>query len=303
MSSAVLELNATTRLHPLGIGLSTTNLSRSIYCLIILAALLLPVTRASAAEPSVSADQGQVALWEGDDLVRCGMRGRTWSALAGSCYFPIDMDHPAGTYEVGRWRATGGMERGWIRVQAKDYGQQDIEFPDDRYVHPPPEDLAKHYGDQVLVKRVLHAKPTEAKFTLPLGKPADPMPQGGGFGVRRTFNGEPKNRHTGTDYPINLGAPTLAVADGKVVLTGDHFFAGTSVYVDHGLGLISMYFHLSEITAETGSDVSRGGTVGQVGSTGRSTGPHLHLGLRWLGARIDPEPLFNDPAQLPRLTE
>ena len=80
---------------------------------------------------------------------------------------------------------------------------------------------------------------------------------------------------------------------------GDHFFAGNSVFVDHGDGLISMYFHLSRIEVEEGQSVSRGQVVGKVGSTGRATGPHLHFGLRWRRARVDPTLLMGDPAGLP----
>lgn len=277
--------------------------TRRVFAKLAVFGLGLLTAGAVAAAPSVDVDQGQVARWPGDGLERCGMDGRVWDALDGVCYYPIDMDHPTGVFEAGRWRAAGDMEKAWIRVRAHDYGEQDIDFPDDRYVHPPPEDLEQHYAQQVLVKRVLRAKPTPARFKLPLGKPANPLPAGEGFGVRRTFNGEPKNRHTGTDYPIGQGNPVLAVADGTVVLTGEHFFAGTSVYVDHGLGLISMSFHLSEIDAEDGAEIARGGTVGKIGSTGRSTGPHLHLGIRWLGARIDPEPLFEDPSNLPTIAD
>ena len=138
-------------------------------------------------------------------------------------------------------------------------------------------------------------------FTLPLGAPADPLPQGKYFGVKRTFNGEPKNPHTGVDYAIGMDNPVLSVAAGKVALTGEHFFAGTSVYVDHGDGMISMYFHLNSISVEVGQEVAKGEEVGKIGSTGRSTGPHLHLGLRWKGARIDPTPLMEtlDVVEIP----
>ncbi len=88
------------------------------------------------------------------------------------------------------------------------------------------------------------------------------------------------------------GTPVLAVADGRVVLAEEHYFAGKSVYVDHGGGLLSMSFHLSEILVEEGSEVKRGQPLGEVGATGRVTGPHLHFGLRWHGARVDPERLI-----------
>ncbi len=251
----------------------------------------------ATAEPSVSVPQGQVGRWAGG-AETCGMDGRTWKALEGVCYYPIDFERAVGRVEIARWLPGKSMERAWLDITAKDYGDQVIDFPDDRYVHPPPEDLEQHYQQQAKVKPVFRRR-TPAVFTLPLGKPAEPLPEGRYFGVRRTFNGEPKNAHTGTDYAISLGQPARSVADGEVVLVGDHFFSGKAVYVDHGDGLISMYFHLDDFTVEKGTKVEKGDTVAKIGSTGRSTGPHLHLGLRWRGARIDPTPLMGSPESLP----
>ena len=93
----------------------------------------------------------------------------------------------------------------------------------------------------------------------------------------------------------------LAVADGTVVLAAEHFFSGNSVFVDHGDGLISMYFHFSKIGVKAGQQVKRGEELGRVGSTGRASGPHLHLGVRWHGARVDPEQLLTAPLSFPSL--
>lgn len=251
----------------------------------------------AVAQPSVSVPQGQVGRWAGG-AESCGMDGRTWKALEGVCYYPVDFERATGRIEIARWLPGQSIETAWLDITAKDYGDQDIDFPDDRYVHPQAEDLEEHYRQQAAVKPIFRRR-TPAQFTLPLGKPSDPLPEGRYFGVRRTFNGEPKNAHTGTDYAISLGQPTLAVAAGEVVLVGDHFFSGKAVYVDHGDGLISMSFHLDGIDTEVGQKVGEGDALGKVGSSGRSTGPHLHLGLRWRGARIDPTPLMQSPENLP----
>jgi murein DD-endopeptidase MepM/ murein hydrolase activator NlpD len=87
------------------------------------------------------------------------------------------------------------------------------------------------------------------------------------------------------------------------VLAADHFFAGNSVYVDHGGGLVSMNFHLDSIAVEQGDAVKRGQALGKIGGTGRATGPHLHLGLRWLGERIDPALLLAAPTALPSVSD
>ena len=93
----------------------------------------------------------------------------------------------------------------------------------------------------------------------------------------------------------------MALADGTVVVAEDLFFTGNAVFIDHGNGLVSMYFHLSEIKVQAGQDVKKGETLGLVGSTGRVTGPHLHLGVRWHDARIDPRLLLDDPARIPAI--
>ena len=253
--------------------------------------------RIQAQAKTVRAGQGTLAQWPGG-AVSCGMDGRTWQALEGTCWYPIDFARQPGRVEIARWTGAG-METAWLVVEEKEYETQEIDFPDDAYVHVSPEDLARHYQEQAEIKPVFRRRGGPARFTLPLGPPADPLPEGRYFAVYRIFNGEPKSRHTGSDYAIGLGNPVKSVADGTVVLTGDHFFAGKSVYVNHGDGLVSMYFHLDEIKVGKGEEVSRGDQVGTIGSTGRSTGPHLHLGVRWRGARVDPTLLLGDPAKIP----
>ncbi len=140
-----------------------------------------------------------------------------------------------------------------------------------------------------------------ARFTLPLGPPATPLPEAKGFGAKWIFNGksDAPDTHSGVDYALGLGTPITALADGTAVLAEDMFFTGKAVFVDHGNGLVSMYFHLSEIKVQAGQDVKKGETLGLVGTTGRVSGPHLHMGIRWHDARIDPQPLLDDPARIP----
>lgn len=123
--------------------------------------------------------------------------------------------------------------------------------------------------------------------------PLDPLPGGGGFGARRIFNGRPRAPHTGVDYPAPAGTPVRAVNRGRVALADELFFAGRAVYLDHGRGLFSLYFHLSEITVVEGQRVERGQVLGTVGSTGRATGPHLHFAMRLHEARVDPSWFFD----------
>jgi murein DD-endopeptidase MepM/ murein hydrolase activator NlpD len=91
----------------------------------------------------------------------------------------------------------------------------------------------------------------------------------------------------------------LAAADGTVAMVADQFFGGNAVFLDHGDGLITMYMHLLRAGVEEGASVRRGERVGVVGSTGRATGPHLHFGVRWRGAPVDPALLLGDPRAIP----
>ncbi|MBI3598112.1 MAG: peptidoglycan DD-metalloendopeptidase family protein [Nitrospirae bacterium] len=113
-------------------------------------------------------------------------------------------------------------------------------------------------------------------------------PTSGTFGKKRVINGQEKNPHTGEDIRAPLGASVAASNSGKIVLSGDFFFNGLSLVIDHGGGLFTMYFHLSEMKVKAGDLVKRGQVIGLVGQSGRATGPHLHWGARLNGARVDP---------------
>jgi hypothetical protein len=110
----------------------------------------------------------------------------------------------------------------------------------------------------------------------------------GAFGRMRVINGQPRNPHNGEDIAAPMGTEVVAMNDGIARLTVDHFFSGKGVYLDHGLGLYSMYFHLSEVSVQDGEAVKRGQVIGKVGASGRASGPHLHWGVRLNGARVDP---------------
>ncbi len=115
----------------------------------------------------------------------------------------------------------------------------------------------------------------------------------GRFGSRRVINGQSRRPHSGEDIAAPDGTPVKAMSSGLVRLTMDHFFTGKGVVLDHGLGLFSMYFHLSEVDVTQGQMVEKGQPIGKVGATGRATGPHLHWGVRLNGSRIDPYSLLN----------
>lgn len=229
------------------------------------------------------------------------MEGRRWSPLSGDCWFAIDLLHEAGALQLGRVRS-GRMETTTVRVGAYPYSVQRLTVKDTSKVDLSAADLARVHGEAARIRRLWDRK-TERKFTLPLHTPLDTMPQSARFGDRRYINGEPRSPHTGADYGVPTGTPVQAVADGVVALEGNFFFSGNSVFIDHGDGLISMSFHLSKIRVHEGEEVHRGEVIGLSGATGRVTGPHLHFGVRWHDARVDPNLLFQPQDSIPVIAQ
>jgi len=122
-----------------------------------------------------------------------------------------------------------------------------------------------------------------------------PGPKSSSFGLRRFFNDEPRSPHKGMDISANEGEPVVAPRGGVVTTTGDFYFNGNTVFVDHGQGFVTMYCHLSKINVAQGQIVSEGEALGLVGATGRVTGPHLHFGTYMNGTAVDPALLLAEP--------
>ncbi len=124
----------------------------------------------------------------------------------------------------------------------------------------------------------------EGAFRLPL----EESRSSGNFGRRRFLNGQPRSPHSGEDFGASKGTPIYAVQRGKVVLAMDLFFSGNTVILDHGFGLYTLYAHLSSMAVKEGEIAEASSVIGQVGATGRVTGPHLHWSVRLNGARVNP---------------
>jgi murein DD-endopeptidase MepM/ murein hydrolase activator NlpD len=262
-----------------------------------LAALVVlgPAGPAHAAEPAPAVRPGTVVRWPGAAIEWCEAVGRRSEPLDGACFFPVDLLRKAGPLEVARGRA-GRRETATVTVGRFDYPVQKLTLPP-HMVELSPEDLARVQRENREMVR-LWTLEGPRRFTLPLGAPLDPLPKGGRFGHRRVINGQPRSPHGGSDYSVAEGTPVLAAADGRVAMVASQFFGGNAVFVDHGDGLVSMSMHLSCVDVAEGQTVRRGERVGAVGATGRATGPHLHFGLRWRGARVDPALLLADPGTL-----
>ena len=108
------------------------------------------------------------------------------------------------------------------------------------------------------------------------------------FGLRRFFNKQPRNPHSGLDLASPEGTPILSAASGRVVDTGEYYFNGNTVFIEHGQGLVTMYCHMSKIDVAVGQEVSRGESIGEVGKTGRVTAAHLHWGVILNTVSVDP---------------
>ena len=264
---------------------------------LVLTMLALPASSSSTVEERVVAP-GAVVTWPGEGVERCGMSGAKWDPLAGACWYAVDLLAPAGTLELGRWRG-GVLETRRVRVADYPYPVQHIKLADDSRVDLSAEDLARVRKENARIGGLWSLR-SVPRFELPLTAPLEQLPEGGRFGSRRFFNGQPRSPHSGADYAAGTGTTVLAAADGEVALTGDFFFSGRSVFLDHGDGLVTMYFHLSRIDVEQGAQVRRGQTIGGVGQSGRATGPHLHFAARWRGARVDPS-LLLEPAAMVEL--
>jgi len=182
------------------------------------------------------------------------------------------------------------MVLGRIEVTPTQFPEQRLNLPQGM-VTPSKENLARIKREQALIAKAMNEQGERRFWSFPFLRPV-PGEVTSAFGLRRVLNGQPRSPHAGIDFDAQTGDPVHAVNQGKVILTGDFFFNGYSVFLDHGQGVVSMYFHLSEIVVGPGQHVERGQLLGRAGASGRATGPHLHFGMKVLGQSVDPMPLF-----------
>lgn len=228
---------------------------------------IIPLGKAEFA-PTVSFDGKPVLVVEQDG---------GWHALIGI---------PLGT-EPGPQRIEIDGQPHTFEVAPKAYAEQRLTVKR-KYVAPSKEQLARYQSEAARSRAAMttfSAEPPERlRFALPVEGPRSSP-----FGLQRFFNGEPRRPHSGLDLAAPVGTPIKAPARGRVVETGDFFFNGNSVFVDHGRGLISMYFHLQRVDVQPGDVVQAGDVLGTVGATGRVTGAHLHWGVALNGVSVDPD--------------
>ena len=222
-----------------------------------------------------------------DTVVRVG--------AGGDFVFGLGRDAAARAVLVIRY-GDGFEETRSLEIGRRDYDIQRIDGVAPRFVAPPPETAERIQQDRVRIgaarREFRDPGPLPGRFIWPLAGPVT-----GVYGSQRIFNGEPRRPHFGLDIAAPEGAAIVAPAAGRVRLTHDLYFSGNSVILDHGHGVTTTYIHMSAIDVEEGEVLAQGDLIGRVGSTGRATGPHLHLGLNWYALALDPALLLGPPPE------
>ena len=219
-----------------------------------------------------------------------------WYGLAG-----VDVEVRPGTYEL---ELSATLPNGnvihttrTLLVRSGKYKTVTLRVPD-RFVEPDAETLRRIESEKEIKKNAFSHQTAgpewSGSFRPPLQSTVTEV-----FGTRRTFNGKLASIHRGLDYRAATGSPVFATNSGEVVLARDLFYEGNCVIIDHGQQFMTLYMHLSKLQVTEGQRVEKGQQLGLSGGTGRATGPHLHLAVRWQGAYLDPAQLLALP--LPRI--
>ena len=234
---------------------------------------LVAVARADEPKPVVTRDGANVWTVQ---------RGASWIAVVG-----LPLSSAPGEHSVNVSRA-GVSQPVTFTVHNKRYPVQHVTLKDNAMVEPPPEVIARIETESAHLKTVRSNwrddSATTAAFTLPAKGRLS-----GRFGGSRVLNGKPRAPHAGLDVAVGTGTPVLAPGDGIVLDTGNYYFCGNAMFIDHGNGLISMFCHLSASIAKVGEHVSKGQAVARSGATGRASGPHLHWSVYLNGVSVEPE--------------
>lgn len=261
--------------------------------LLVMMTLLLPLGSWAQSLPRVSAVPGGIAIielgataqkpqahYEGKKVLVTRQEGQ-WLALVG-----LDLATKPGTHTL-RTYIDGKEGELHFQVSDKQYEEQHITLKNKRMVNPYAKDLERIRGDQARSRKAFaswdEARDAELGFATPVNGRLS-----GTFGKKRFFNEQPRKPHSGLDIAAPTGTPIIAPAAGTIIETGDYFFNGNTVFIDHGEGLITMFCHMDSIKVKVGQQVAQGETVGTVGMTGRVTGPHLHWTVSLNNNRVDP---------------
>jgi hypothetical protein len=222
---------------------------------------------------------------------------RTWFALAG-----VDVEvHPGNyplTIDASLKDGTHRTLHQDVKVEEAPYEKVPLSVPD-KFVEPNAAALKKIAADKIVKDKAFANSASQPAWSGNFRPPLHLAPESDSFGNQRIFNGKLDSVHRGLDYRAKMRTPVAAINSGRVVLARPLYYEGGCVVIDHGLGLMSIYMHLSKIEVSVGRRVRRGQIIALSGASGRATGPHLHLGVRWEGSYLDPAKLFQ--IQMPQV--
>ncbi len=220
---------------------------------------------------------------------------KTWCALAGSGFETAPGSYPL---ELTANRPADGTPITLSRklsVGRASYPKIKVELTVEKKFTEPSPEQQEQAAEGVKIKqnylnRVTAEREWAGNFAAPANAPISDV-----FGSQRIFNGKTSSPHQGLDFRVPTGTPVAAMNDGTVLLARPLYFEGNFVVIDHGQGLLTLYLHLSEFRVKEGEVVKRGQEIGLSGGTGRATGPHLHVAVRWQGTYLDPSRLMQLP--------
>jgi murein DD-endopeptidase MepM/ murein hydrolase activator NlpD len=220
---------------------------------------------------------------------------KTWFVLAG-----VSIETAPGKYSLeltglaAASKAPLTFTRSFAVVKTK-YPQIKVELTvEKKFTEPDPEQLQQAEDSKKIKQDYLNRVTPDRAWNGDFKAPADAAISDV-FGSQRIFNGKAQSPHQGLDFRVPTGTPVLAMNDGTVLLARPLYFEGNFVVIDHGQGLETLYLHLSEFKVKEGDAVKRGQEIGLSGGTGRATGPHLHVAVRWQGTYLDPARLMQLP--------
>lgn len=266
---------------------------RNTFTLLLLCTLSFSVTAAPLPPQStvpggiahilINSEASPNVTYRGHSVMVINTQGTTyaaqspWVALVG---IPLSAKPPEQTLIVNG-------KKQFFQIHDKQYKEQHITIENKRKVNPTPLDMDRIGREKKEILQALASWTLDTPPVTELLKPAQ-GPYSSPFGLKRFFNEQPRKPHSGIDIAAPKGSPIIAPAAGTVVATGDYFFNGNTVILDHGHGLTTLYCHMDKVEVVLGQKVALGETLGTIGSTGRATGPHLHWGVSLNNARINP---------------
>jgi murein DD-endopeptidase MepM/ murein hydrolase activator NlpD len=213
-----------------------------------------------------------------------------WTAVVG-----IALSAKPGTSHVLVHRVGATDVRQPFTIESARYAEQRLTVPRGK-VDLSKEDIERYERERAHLAKVAATVSDTIPASLRLRQPTA-GPRSSSFGLRRIFNGQPRSPHSGMDIAAAVGSPVIAAAAGRVIDTGDYFFNGKTVWLDHGRGLLTMYCHLSTIDVKPGDTLAAGDVLGAVGATGRVTGAHLHWSVSLNRAMVDPALFLDVPGR------